>query len=175
MGVPLVGTRHKRQTGPQKIADRGCRRLSHRVVCSRSGGCSSPNHQQPGHRASTPSKDDRKSSVGTLLSGRTASKRTFHAGLLLGLCEELDSSPMGRLSPERSEDSRGRAVASRHDVGRGKQSKNQVRHVSFVLSRRALRTLQLQPNLFRCPCRKWGEREVRALECASARNVAALR
>lgn len=154
MGVPLVGKGHKRQTGSQEGANRGRRCLFHRIGRSGSSGCSSPNHQQSRHSSTTLSETDRCSIVGTLLPRRTASKRTFNAGFLLGLCQKLDPPEVGRLSTQDGEDGGSRTLASRHEFGRGKQGENQVRDVRIVFSWGPLGALQLQPNLFGRGCRQ---------------------
>src|SRR5579872_6140202 len=166
MGIPMVGKRHQRQTRSSQVADRFVREIPHRVRSTGSGG-RPPAHYQQSFQAQHPEQNNNQHSLGALLSRRTASQGDIHPGRVFSVRQELDSATMGISSLRRSENRRGRALASSGQNSRWKQGEDQMRDVSGVLSRSAMGVLFAQPYFFRNSGRNWRQERT---ECRRSRQ-----
>ena len=143
MGIPLVGKEHQRKASTSQVADRKLRAVRIRISGASGSGCSSAKHQQS-FQSQEPSADNSEHFVGTLLSGRAASKGDVHARRIQRLCKELDSPKMGQRTAGRAEDRRGGTLAARSGRDGWDQSQDQMCDVGFVFTRRSLGILRSQ-------------------------------
>ena len=170
MGVPLVGKRHQRKASTPQAADRGLTAIRHRISSASGSRRSSPYHQQS-FRPKQSSADDRAHSVGALSSRRIAPQGAIHARRIHVLCEQLDSSKVGRHAIGRSQDRRGGTLAASGGSGGWNQGQDQVRYVGPVLSCGSLGVLRSQPHFVGHSSRGLEEGGVQALAFASVPNA----
>jgi hypothetical protein len=153
MGLPMVGKRHRRKTGPPESAARELGRVPERVKGSSCGRRSSLNHQRK-NPSPTVEGDQHRNSRSTLSRARDArcflQKASKHRNCvparrraqvlfdtrdLRGLLEEVDCAEMGTLPARRCQSSPGGTVVEDRAVGTWQQGEDQKHHERPVQSR----------------------------------------